>query len=321
MMNRQSLLALCFVFCITPLALAADFRVIRGMISKDDGVPAVGVQIVLNRIIMAEKPSLTLIQRTRTDPNGNYSFRIPSADEKVFYRVAIDSNGLSTGSEPIRFEKNQSSITVDLSLPRIVFGIEHLSFLKNILVVDLLIDAVRVTEIINFENTTGGLVDARKIPFVKTIPKTAFDFQFFQRRNTFTAVALAGKITFGLLVPQGKQQLYFSYNLPANDSSISFENDLPPGVREVELIVPEDRPDAYFDVSSERLRDRMIEQVKSFEERVYRSTRLPLDGRLEHIGIRIENIPLSQKKLLYPAALLLILLLFGLFWFLRSNRQ
>ncbi|MCP4753184.1 MAG: hypothetical protein GY866_20025 [Proteobacteria bacterium] len=295
---------------------AADsvYRV-QGKVAFHDGSPASEIPVVLMKIAMDKQPKITPVQRDRTDKRGAYTFRISSLENNVFYRVNATFQGQMIGSEPVRFKPGQSSLTINLELPEIIVGFEHLTFLKSILVFELMDEAIRVTEIINFENRTNGSVDAKKTPFVKRIPRNAVNFRHVEKRKDFRAVVSPGQVGFELIVPQGKHQLYFSYELPATDRSLSFVDYLPPAVGEIELIVPGESLSVFFDISDGNIRDRVISRSRTHEKTVYYSKILPLEESIEKVGIRIENIPVSQKQLFYPAIILAIILLCGLFWF------
>lgn len=319
-MNNKLLIFLFLLFFqFNQPILGESYNAIQGQLTAQDGSAVAGAKVTLIKIVMDDPPVITTVNQGVTDTNGKYAFQVVPPAENTYFRVKIDSENRSIGSNPIKFKQGQTKLNLNLVLSNVIKGIEHLNFLKDVLILDLLEGKVQITEIIAFENSTSSMVDARENPFIKKIPETAYGVELLDNQQNFKATVSTGKITFALQVPQGRHQLYFRYLLPVENRSFSFDNFLPPYTEEIELIVPKNGPQVRFEEDETGTLGKMITGNKSFGPRVYFSQLLQLSGNKEKVGIRIEGIPLSQKKLFYPAVILAIVLLGGLFWFLKKN--
>jgi len=264
---------------------------------------------------MSQQSAVVPVAEKKTDSAGKVKFEIEAGEEKVFYRLNAMTQDQVVGSNPLR-PKAGETVHFHIRIPKTIEGMAGLLFHRNILIFDVLADAVRVTEIINLENPTQNSVDIRKDPFIKSVPADLFNFQVLEGKSGFDIQLNQRKITFSLIVPPGRHQLFYSYHLPVK-SGLRFNHSLPPNTKEVELIVPGNT----LDVSFESTRETIVKSMKQSNNRVYASQLLKLDSPRQSVGIQIKNLPMSQKQLFYPAIMLGIILLFGLFIFLNGRNK
>jgi len=284
-----------------------------------DGGSAANLAIELFEISMKPSPSIVSIARGKTDEKGQYSFKIPIPQKRAFFRLNVEFQNQFVGSAPVLFEVEKSTLKIDITLPKKYQGIEHLDFIKEILIFDILADAVRVTEIINFVNTTDGLVDAKRIPYVKKIPEAAYNVELFNKQEWGEVTTASGQIEFHLMVPEGRHQLFFSYDLAVNSDSLELENYFPPALDEFEIMTPEEAVGLFFLKDGDVIRDGILQKQKKLGDRVYYSKIINPADNQKKITVLINHLPMSQKRLYYPAIILLILLMSGLFWFLKKK--
>ena len=303
--------------CLT-IGLHAEKKVVvKGGVSSPSGRSLAHVPVALMEIKMGQRPSITVVGESETDKSGSYYFSLPFPAKNVFYRVVSSYQGMDFGSEPFHFKNERAVVIVDLSLPKRYEGIDYLEFKKSTLVLDILEKSIRVTEIINLSNPLNGVVDAKRIPFAKELPESAHNVQLFNREEGMELVARSGKIYFDLMVPPGDHQLFFSYDLTSTDSSLLFETHLPPGTPEVELLTSERGIGFGFDGSGE---SREIEEKsKRFSRNTYRSKSMRVEPGIDKVKITVDGIPLSQKRLFYPAIVLALALITGLFVFIKRG--
>lgn len=307
---------LLFIFSSSLLVAMEKIHRIEGRVNSADGTPSVGTTVVLMKITMSRQASVVPVGNKKTDISGQVKFEVEASEEKVFYRLNVLLDDQVIGSDPMRPKGGESLVSFHIRLPETIEGVEQLNFQRNILIFDLMADAVRITEILNLENPTQNSVDIRKHPFSKSIPGNLYNFQVLEGKTGFDISLTEGKINFSLVVPPGRHQLFYSYHLPAG-SDLIFNSSLPPNLKEVELIVPGNT----LDVSFENTRETIVKSMKQSNNRTYSSQLLKLDSPRQMVGIHIKNLPMSQKQLFYPAIILGIILLFGLFIFLNGRNK
>jgi len=289
---------------------------IRGTIFSEDGHPAAGVTVELKKIFMSETPSIENYKISVSDPEGRFGFKIQKIEKRVFYRIDVKSKNITIGSNPIKFKEGQTEIVVNFELPGVSNRLDALKVLKNIFVIDLLDEHVQITEIINIENESDLIIDTKNSAFVKNIPENTTDFYFLKKNAEFDIVEESGKLIFMLLLPGGKHQLYYSYNLPITRNPLLFETSILPTTSEVELIIPDNGLEVEFRLEDMNLERGIIRKDQYFGNRLYHSQLLPVSSDLKNLKIQISGIPIAPKKLIYPAVLLALMLLIGIFWFL-----
>ena len=295
--------------------------IIRGVIKSGDGRPSVGAIVELKRIVMSNNPTIDTVDKTLTDAQGRFLFMLTGVEPKKFFRIDVKAGSISIGSDPLKFRNAQTEIVADFTLPEISRRTENLKVEKNIYVFDLLESGVQVTEIINLTNESGQVLDTRQAVLEKSIPEIATDFYFLKKNKDFNVYFDSGKVVFQLVVPPGQHQLYFSYNLPASGNSTLFEGGLLPNTSDVELIVPDNGPTVSFLFKDSNRGRGVVRKDQYYGNRLYHSQSLSTEKHMVQLSVKINGIPVSSMGFIYPAGVLAILLLLGLFWFLLSRNR
>lgn len=318
-MNVCSILFL-VLFCLAPDAVADSVRV-QGVVMTEQREPVTDAEVTLLHIQMREKPALTPIGQVRTDQEGRFEFVVETDADRVFYRVTAATRESAAGSEPFRLDGSTPVQIVELTLPRVLAGINHLDFKKQILVFESLAEALQVTEVIYFSNLSEGIVKIKDGSLQKPIPSRAYEFEFFSRQPRFRGRLENDSVVFDLSVPQGDHQLLFSYLLPAERRTVSIPVYLSPDVDELEIITPDSALQISFDEPGRRFFSEIVSRKKQINHRNYHSqTVFPNSGR-ERVMISISNIPLDQSRFIYPAMVFAALLILGfLIYTSRSGR-
>jgi hypothetical protein len=299
----------------SPVVVAADTEfVIRGRVLDEMGTAVSGAAVVLLRIRMSDGPTIEPVEETVSAADGSFRLTVPSPVEGLHFRVESTINGRTAGTNPFRFTPGQTDIWLEIGFERVLSGAEHLNYVMNILVFDRLEGAVRVTEIINLENPTDSGVDVREKPLRKRIPTDAVNFQYFRQDDDIEAATVPGEVRFRTLIPPGRYQLFFSYDLPAAGSTINFDHQLPSAVKTLEVLHTDQR-------LSVRLEEgpglRLLERrERNMGNRRYQSQQVAIGEGTASIGIRIDGLLLSQRRVQYPVMILGVLLLAGLLFFL-----
>jgi len=304
------------------LTLAATTHEIKGSVITNDGSIAVNQTVKLFKIEMAEQPSLVPLGEGKTDKNGNFVIPIPDHVEGTFYRVNTTIKDQLIGSRPLRFDPGETVIRIELRQPGMVAGIQNITFSKHLMVFDLLEDVIQVTELVNFENRTQSTVNTRGNPLVKRIPEQAVNFQMPRQAPGVDIVGTPGSVSIEFFVAPGANQLFFNYDLPVDGSSnLSFYNEPAPGVSSMELILSGSMLDATFQSVDKGTLGQITESKKFFNKQAFRSKMMRLSPSVNNVEIEISGIPMAQKKLFYPATILLVIMLAGLFWYLKGRSK
>ncbi|MCP4297840.1 MAG: hypothetical protein GY786_19780 [Proteobacteria bacterium] len=315
MLSRYALLLITLILCLNNLVLGQDSYLIKGKVTSNNPEQPLSISVVLMEIKMKEQPSIKPIQKSTADANGVFNFKIKGSEAGTFYRVSTIVNGQVIGSNPVKFEGESRKIELTLELPKVVKGVENINFVKNVLVFDLWEDFVRVTDIIILENRSGATIDASNRSFKRELPTQAMNINILDPPKGASIEQVGNSVQYKLILPPGRYQLYMIYDLPAGTSSMDMLNPLPPAVEEMEIIVPMDSVTANFDPTYSEV----LSRDKNFDNRIFHSQSIIPGKEISSVRIIISGIPLPQKKLFYPATILLILLISGLFWYLKNN--
>lgn len=310
------------VLVLSPLPALADSEVIVfGEVKKADGQPPGVTTVRLMEITMSEKPTINPVQSVQTDSQGAYQFKVLLVEDsttKVFYRIAVDADGYNVGSNPFRLEKGAQPVRVDLTIPAVTYGIEHLEFPMEILIIENLLERIRVTTILYLINPTGGLVNAKKIPFTRKLPESAINFQSLGSQRDIQFSFNRGELTIGMALTAGTHEIAYSYEIQAGGGDLVFNYYPIPGMREVEFTTPDEMTEIIPDqivLESGTLSTRQ----KKAGGRLFRSKVVTLEKEILSFPITIRGIPMNQSSLFVPAVALLVILLVGLAWFLARR--
>ena len=304
------------------LTFAATTHKIRGRVITNDGSIAANQTVKLFKIKMGDRPSLVLLGDGKTDKKGEFIIPVSSHIEGTFYRINVNINGQIIGSRPLRFDPGKTVIRVNLRQPGVVEGIHNITFSKHMMVFDMLENVIQVTELINFNNQSQSTVNTRGNPLIKRIPEEAINFQIPQQAPGVSIIKGTGSVSIEFFVAPGSNQLFFNYDLPLNGStSLSFSNEPAPGVSAMELILSGSALDVSFQSVDQGTLGQIKESTKFFNKQGFRTKMLSLNPAVKNIEIEIAGIPMAQKKLFYPATILLVILLAGLFWYLKGRSK
>ena len=296
--------------------------VITGEVKKADGKSAGAIPVSLMEITMADQPSIRPFQNVRTSGNGSYSFTVSvdkdSATNHVFYRISVDLDGFAIGSEPFRLDQNSQPMHIDLTLPDVKYGFENLTFPKEILIFENLQEVIRVTGILYVTNSTGGLVNAKKIPFKRSIQASAENIRNLGNQENVDIGFEPGNLLLGITLMEGSQEVFYSYDLPVSGQSVTIDYFPIPGMKEIEFTTPDKATEIELDDKILNSSSVLIQQ-KQAGNRIFHSKIVSIEGNPERIPLIIKGISLHQSKLLYPAFFLLFILLGGLILFLMRT--
>jgi hypothetical protein len=316
-----NLLSLVLLICIPLSAFAQSEVAVHGEIRQADGKPAVAISVSLMEISMSDQPSIKTIQTVQTDGKGLYRFRLETdknSASKRFYRVSTDIDGHIVGSDPFRPNQGNQPAPVNLTLPAVRYGFEHLTFPKEVLIIENLMKSVRITSVLYVTNSTGDLVNAKKSPFTRKIPESAFNFQKLGNQQNLEIQSGNGEIEIGMTLMEGTQEIFYSYELAVDDNNLVVEYVPVPGMKEVEFTVADESTEIEIEEGILD-RTRVISQQKNAGGRLFRSKIVTLGKGIERFSVTIKGFPLDQSRLFYPAVILLALLLIGFAWYLRQN--
>lgn len=302
------------------LSAASVFSVV-GEIKKVDRQPARNVTVQLMEITMGDRPSIRAVQTTQSDQQGIYQFKIQPTEgstAKLFYRVSVDIDGFAIGSDPFRLEQRDQPLRINLEIPSVKYGSEHLQFPREILIFESLLEMVRVTTILYATNSTSGLVNAKKIPFTRKIPESAISFQRLGDQKNIEYSLNQGELSIAMVLPEGTQEIFYSYDIPADSSAIVIDYRLIPGMQEIELTTPDPNTEIGLDDSVLETASVTTSQKKS-GGRVFRSKIIKIETDMERLQIEVKGIPTDQSAMWAPAVALLVVLLIGLVWYLSRK--
>ena len=315
--SRYTLLFIAIFLMINGHLFGEEKYLIRGQVKTSKSVQTLTIPVALVEIRMGEEPTIKPIQKTMTDTKGMFSFTLDKDPNGAFYRVSTVVKGQVVGSNPVRFDGSSKTIDLVLELPEITEGLAKLNFNKNILVFDLMEDYIQITDIINLENSTTSTIDATEKPFTRKLPQQATKVTILDPPPGSKIEKIEGGVSYRLIFPPGRHQLYLTYRLPLDGGKLKLINHLPPSVEQMELIVPVNSIQADFVEV-----DAPVSTIeRSWNNQVFKVKYIDLKEGTTAVDIVVSDIPLPQKKLFYPATILLILLLSGLFWYLKSSLQ
>lgn len=315
MLNKYTLLLISIIIYSNNFTFGQENYLITGKINTSNPEQSLSIPIVLMEIKMEGNPSIKPIQKTTSDSSGNFKFTLQASPAGTFYRISTIIKGQLIGSNPVKFEKKSRKINLVLELPDNIEGLGKLFFDKNVLIFELWENFVRVTDIVIVENRGVATIDASKSPFKRQLPPSAKNINIINPPPGAEIKQVDNEIQYKLTLPPGRHQLYMTYDLPTSTGSINMVNTLPPTVGKMEIIVPKNSIQANFDP----MYSQISRQDKNFDNQVFISQSIDIGQETSSVEVILTKIPLAQKKLFYPAIILLILLISGLFWYLKNN--
>ncbi|MDH5559944.1 MAG: hypothetical protein OEY59_03725 [Deltaproteobacteria bacterium] len=316
---RHLLFLILFIALFYAPVSAKDNLRIKGKITAEASVSLDKLTVVLSEITMKEQLSIVPFLETKPDHKGNYHFEFAKKNGRTFYRVSVSYQDHFTGSNPLKFDKGVTSQTVDLALPKITHDAHGLIFEKKILYLELLETGIRVTDVLNVTNNSSGIIDIRDRPLKFELPAEAEKPYFERKYSEFDVKFSDGNALMYLMVPQGRHKVFFQYDLPET-GDFSFKVQAPPLTGAIE--VASNHPDllASFESDEAGFSERVVVEDKQVGTHNLKTHTVKLQPGQNQLTVRIERTLLAQKKLFYPATLLLIFLLSGLFWYVKIKQ-
>ncbi|MCG8335073.1 MAG: hypothetical protein MJE63_11180 [Proteobacteria bacterium] len=305
------------------IAYANSELVIQGKIMQMDGSQPGSQTVHLMQITMSDEPSIKPVTSVQSDAAGNYKLSYSpetTNEERVFYRVSVDYGGQAIGSDPFHASGSKQSLTINLSLPAMKQGIQHLSTPKEVVIVESMEKNIRITNILYIVNRTTALIDAKKIPFEKPIPESAFNVRQLGPPGSADLAVEPGRVLIGVSMPEGTKQVFFSYDLPVSGSSLSLDFPLMKGVGELELTTPEQHLELKVNQGFSGEME-LISQQKKMGGRMFYSQIVKTGTEGNIVPITISGLPISQSSLIIPAIILFMVLITGLAVYLARNKQ
>lgn len=278
--------------------------------------------VQLMEITMSDQPSIKPVASAKPDDKGAYRIRFqPDSDlAKVFYRVSVVVAGQALGSDPFRLDKKQPTRIIDIEIPSIKVGAIHLEIPKEVVIIESMEEKVRLTTILFVVNRSSVLIDARNSPINKSIPKAASNVRLLGSNKDMSINVLPGEVEIGLMVPEGTRQVFFSYEMDVTGRSLEMDYDIDPGLKELELTTPE-RLIGIGVGEMTSAEYRMVEEQKNMGGRLFFSKIISLQAPVNSIPIEVNGIPIKQTRLIYPAVILMAVLLGGLLFYLSKQKR
>jgi len=291
--------------------------VFAGTVRAEPGFDASGATIQLIQVPM-DNPKGKVIAQTVSDEDNTFSITLDNADKHSLYVVAAAKGVRMGSSDSFPLQAGFELPPFDLEFLQVTDDPSHFAIKKNLYYFELMPEKVQVTELLLVETEYKGTLDLTKKPFVKQLPIGATNFQVMRAVGQTQVEEIGGKAIIAVAFNYGRGQIYFSYDLPPSAFDQDLLSQLLPRTEEVDLV----RTSAGFDVKFlGSLSENVIESKKSHGQEVYFSKRaLVLGGEKEvKFNLNVELIP--QKRLFYPATLLMVLLLSGLFWYVKVKPE
>lgn len=206
---------------ITSNLVAQENYQIKGKILSD--LPKENLKdipVVLLKFQPESTPPMFPVARSQTNQQGEYLFENIDAQEKDLYLIGALILGNRISSEPIKlgnqklqtiniefFEsKNQENISLDLNA---------IQYTNRLLIFHLLEGLIRITEIIQLQNTSNKIVSSKEEPLHIALPKNYQNFTSFQvKEEILTNELQEGVALLTFQVPPDRSELYFEYDLP-----------------------------------------------------------------------------------------------------------
>ena len=291
--------------------------VFEGQLKAEPGFSLAGASIQLVEMTMTN-PEGRVVAQGRTNGQGRFSVPLPVGYKHSLYYLSAELDRRVAGSEPATLKAGVKRIVQELTFLPVSSDPSQLSVEKNLYFFELMDDAVRVSEILLVENLFEGTLDLRAKPFAKQLPNGATNFQLMRADGSVSAEEANGKAFLSLALNPGRGQIFLSYDLPKQSLGAPLEAQLLPNTKEVELV----RTSLGFELNF--LADwaqNVVESKKGHGQEVFFSKKaLAVPGQ-DKVAFEVEVSLIPQKRLFYPATLLLVLLLCGLFWYVKIKPQ
>ena len=288
-----------------------------GRLKAEVGFDPDGTNVQLIEVTMSN-PDGRVVSSTQSDAKGRYAIKLTSAAKHSLYFLAASKGARVAGSDPIPLKSGVKLPAMDLVFLPVSDDATNLWVEKNLYFFELMEDVVRVSEILLVENRFEGTLDLQSKPFSKKLPQGAENFELMRATGKMKAEEVNGKALVSVVLNPGRSQIFFSYDLPKSSFGKDLEAQLLPQTREVELV----RTSEGFDIDFlGPLANNVVESKKGHGQELFFSKRSLVEGQETQFAFNIDVSLIPQKKLFYPATLLLVLLLSGLFWYVKVKPE
>lgn len=296
--------------------LAGNYR-FEGRLVAEPGFDLSGALVRVVEMTI-NNPDGQLVAQGNAGPNGAFSIALPKPHQHSLYYLLAQKDARTAASSPKPLKPGVSLVQMRLEFLPVSQDPSYLSVVKNLFFFELLEDMVRVSEIILVENRFNGTLDLRKQPFSKQLPQGAENFGLMRSAGGVKAQAAEGQAFISLALDPGQSQVFYSYELDHNQLGQSLSAGLLPGTREIELV----RTSEGFDVSFlGALKNNVLVTQKGHGKEAFFSKKVIAPPGTEQIEFSVDVELMPQKRLFYPATLLMVLLLSGLFWYVKIKPE
>ncbi|OGG97955.1 MAG: hypothetical protein A2508_08195 [Candidatus Lambdaproteobacteria bacterium RIFOXYD12_FULL_49_8] len=285
---------------------------------KAEAGPVDSVTVELMEMTISS-PEGQAVQTTQTNKAGHFSLQLPQAGSHNLYYVLAKNGPQLARSEarPLAASDKGKEIKTDLVFMAVSQDPKALIVRKNLLFFELMEDRVRVSEILLIENISPGSLDLSGQPLVKALPKGAENFQLMRPAPGISAQLDQDQAQFSITMAPGMAQIFFSYDLNLDQLGQTLTSGLLPRTEEIELV----RTASGFEVTFDTPINEVVETKKGHGEELFFSKKTLALSDQKNVKFVIESTIMPQKRLFYPATLLLVLLLCGLFWYIKIKPE
>ncbi|MDT8446018.1 MAG: carboxypeptidase-like regulatory domain-containing protein [bacterium] len=296
--------------------LEGKFR-FEGRLNAEAGFSVAGAKLSLVEMTISQ-PDGRVVAQADAKADGSFSLLLPQAHKHSLYFVVAGLGARSASSQPKPLRPGVYKVQMDLAFLPVSHDPAQLQVVKNLFFFELLEEMVRVSEIILVENQFAGTLDLSEKPFSKELPQGAENFALMRSDEGVKAAAVGNKAFISLAMEPGRGQIFYSYELKRSELGGPMTAGILPGTREVELV----RTSEGFDVSFlGALASNVLETKQGHGQEAFFSKKTILPASTSQVEFEVDVNLIPQKRLFYPATLLLVLLLSALFWYVKIKPE
>lgn len=284
---------------------------VQGKLTSSQPRDFSGATLVLMELNMAQRSQKEVMMR-KPGTDGSYRFELTEIDPAASYIVGLRLDRQVVGSAPFRLQGKKDHKTIDVEIPPVSTATDTLLWHKLALFFDVMEGYIQITEVLLVENPAVMSIDSYNNPIIKKIPFAATNFEA-ETSHDLDVSSMNGQVFIRMMMDQGQRQIVYAYRIPTDDTRVEMVTGLLPGMREVEML----RSSPAFGLDLPEINAKTFTTTRSHREQTLYTKKAPLSGNEESLKILISGLSMPQKKLVYPAAFLLVLLLSGLFWYIK----
>jgi len=302
---------------VDPASVIKGPFVFAGTVASDDGFDVVDTSVQVIEVTM-KNPNGSVVARSKADSAGQFSITLDNAAKHSLYVVAVAKGAHMGSSDSFPLKEGFRLPPFKLKFLPVSQDPSQLVVKRNLYYFELMADKIQVSEILLVENQFAGTLDLSMKPFAKLLPQGAENFQLMRADSQTSVEEIGGKAMIAASLNPGRSQIFFSYDLPKSVGGGDIAVELLPNTEEVELV----RTSAGFDVTFlGAMADNVVISKKGHGQEQFFSKRTLVEGNQKDARFHISVDLIPQKRLFYPATLLLVLLLSGLFWYVKVKPE